>query len=90
MPGQALPAAGPYRFGRPLEACEPALESEKAPEHRVSLGWNERNFLSLQACLGSVGVADALKADMAVCALGALHLPSLGPQALCKGAPGGT
>ena len=64
MPGQALPAAGPYRFGRPLEACEPALESEKAPEHRVSLGWNERNFLSLEQkerlihCLFEVSAAD--------------------------------
>ena len=46
MPGQALPAAGPRRFGRQLEACEPALEPEKAHEHRVSLEPNERNFLS--------------------------------------------
>jgi len=49
VPGQALPAAGSYRFGRPLEAYEPALEYEKAPEHGVSLGWNERNFLSLSS-----------------------------------------
>ena len=34
-----------YRLGwRPLETCEPALESEKAPEHRVSLESNERKF----------------------------------------------
>jgi len=34
-------------FGKPLEACEPTLESEIVPEHRVSLESNERKFLSL-------------------------------------------
>ena len=28
--------------------CEPALGPEKAPEHRVSLESNEKNFLSLK------------------------------------------
>ncbi len=45
--GHARPAAGSCRFGRPLNSCEPALRPEKAPERRASLGWDERNFLSL-------------------------------------------
>jgi len=45
MPGRPPPAAGSYRCGREPEACEPALEPEKAHEHRVSLEPNERNFL---------------------------------------------
>ena len=45
--GQALLVAGPCRFRKPLNACEPALGLEKAPEHRVSLESNKRNFLSL-------------------------------------------
>ncbi len=48
MPGQALLAAGSRRFSRSLDACEPALGPEKAPEHCGSLESNERNFLSLR------------------------------------------
>ena len=45
--GKALLVAGPCRFRKPLNGCEPALGLEKAPEHRVSLESNKRNFLSL-------------------------------------------
>ena len=46
VPGQSSPFGGAYRFRRPPEAYEIALEPGMAPEHRVRLQSNERNFLS--------------------------------------------
>jgi hypothetical protein len=39
----------PSRFKRLPGACEHALGLDMAPEHRVSLKLNKRNFLSLQS-----------------------------------------
>jgi hypothetical protein len=47
VPGKASHSPVAADSWRPLDATEPALESEKAPKYRVSLGWSERNFLSL-------------------------------------------
>jgi len=46
VPGKASHSPVAADSWRPLDATEPALESEKAPKYRVSLGWSERNFLS--------------------------------------------
>jgi hypothetical protein len=47
MPIQTLPAAGSYRFGRPLDASVLGLGLQNGPERRAGLGWSERKFLSL-------------------------------------------
>jgi len=52
VPGKASHSPVAADSWRPLDATEPALESEKAPKYRVSLGWSERNFLSLRGCRG--------------------------------------
>ena len=54
MPGKASHSPVAADSWRPLDATEPALESEKAPKYRVSLGWSERNFLSLTPHLPSI------------------------------------
>jgi hypothetical protein len=47
VPGQSSPFGNAYRFRRPPEAYEIVLEPGMAPENRVRLQSNERNFLSL-------------------------------------------
>ena len=47
VPGQSPPATGLCRFGRQLHPPVLALGPQNGPERRASLGWNERNFLSL-------------------------------------------
>jgi len=41
---QGSPVGGSCRYRRPLEACEPALRLETAPERRDSLEPNENNL----------------------------------------------
>jgi len=52
VPGQSSPATGLCRFGRQLHPPVLALGLQNGPERRASLGWNERNFLSLFECVG--------------------------------------
>ena len=52
VPGRTLPAAGSCRFGRPLNASVLAPGPQNGPERRAGLGWNERNFLSLDFIQG--------------------------------------
>ena len=60
--GQAPLAAGSRRFSRCLDPCEPALEPEKAPEHRVRLVPNEGIVLSLTL----LGVDESLESGPGV------------------------